>query len=154
VSSLAAAYDTVSGAATIEQGIAAARSNPVEPQNLSGRVVEPGGQTMADPVSELDSLVDLYLQPFTEVRNLGDAYDLMPDRLAVDLYGSHDLAQLLLRLNRAPSRYEFRGPLITVLSPAYLQQLLDAVKLAGQLAAPSRAAPPSYGDLTLREVVL
>ena len=130
--------------------IAAARKNPLEVGNLHTRFrLASSGVEMADPEPAYQPLVE-YLELDVEARDLGTEYDYAPDLLSFTLYGTHDLWPLLLQLNRAPSRADFRGPVFRVLKAGAVGRILDVVKTSKRRV--ERSGVPEVGDLTLRPV--
>ena len=145
-------YDS-SQAVDLLDEVALARKNPIEIGQLHARIVEPGGLTMADPEWALQPVLGLLRETATEVIAIGRQYDHLPDLLSRALYGTHDLWPLLMHLNGAGTRAEFRGPRARVVSPASGPQLLRALRFARARAQAADARGiPAAGDLTVRAV--
>ena len=83
----------------------------------------------------------------------GTDYDYAPDKMSFELYGTHELWPILLRLNYATHRGEFRGPELRFISPIYTGQLLIISRFGVERATRSdKTGIPDYGDLTVRKV--
>jgi hypothetical protein len=143
-------YDPPTLSPDLPGEVAAAASSPLEISNFYSRMVTPGGIAILGPEWTLYDLMPLISLTMTEVLNLGNTYDYMPDTLSRVLYGTHDLWPLLLDLNNASCRAEFTGPNFIVVKQGSAPLLLQAFALAAARAAQATAnGIPSYGDLTL-----
>ena len=110
------------------------------------------GVMMADPewaTAPLDPL----LETMAISADYGTDYDYAPDKMSFELYGTHELWPILLRLNYATHRGEFRGPELRFISPIYTGQLLIISRFGVERATRSdKTGIPDYGDLTVRKV--
>ena len=131
-------------------GIKHAKTNPIEIANQSFTFVDSNGFAMTDP--------EFALQPFEgsleasiAESNFGTVYDHLPDAMSFALYGTHDLWYLLMRLNGASVRGEFRGPVLRFYQPSIASGiLLNAMKQVRRRIA--TVTPIQTQDLTLRPV--
>lgn len=142
------AFDSVKP--DLREGIKHAKTNPIEIGNQSAEFVSPDGFVMADPEFALQPF-EGFLEASVTEGNFGTMYDHLPDAMSLALYGTHDLWYLLMRLNGAASRGDFRGPTLRFYRPeAAAGVLLDALKQVRRriASAPSQRA----GDLALRPV--
>ena len=131
-------------------GIKHARTNPIEIANMSSSFVDTGGFVMADPEFALQPY-EGFLEASIAESDFGTLYDHLPDVMSFALYGTHDLWYLLMRLNGASVRGEFRGPVLRFYQPGVVSGILmTAMKQAKRRVA--SAPVPQMEDLTLRPV--
>ena len=142
------AYD--SAKPDIRDSIAHAKTNPIEVGSQAGEFVDPQGFTMADPELTLTPF-EGFLADYVLTVEYGSTYDGLPDVLSHALYRTHDLWYLLMRLNGASTRADFRGPTLKVFDPVAVGAgVLDALKAAKKRV--DRSAVIATEDLTLRPV--
>ena len=135
----------------IRDEIAAATSNPLEPGRQHSHFTI-GGVTMADPEWDLAPLAPL-LETMTEEIDFGDKYDFQPDKLSFDIYGTHELWVVLLRINGAAGRHEFRGPKLKIIRPTWIGQLVDMLRFGVKRAEREDInGVEVIGNLTVRTV--
>jgi hypothetical protein len=127
-----------------------AASNPLEISHQCARFLDPAGVEMFDPemaVAPFDGALEVQI----DEADFGTKYDCLPEALCFDLYGTHDLWYMLMRINGATTRSEFVGPRLKFYRAVSSSgTLLDALKLAKRRvdATPVLAAE----DLTIKRV--
>jgi hypothetical protein len=131
--------------------ITAAKTNPLEP-GRQYRTFAIGGVAMKDPEWEMEPLAPLLDTMYAE-NDFGTTYDYMPDKLSHELYGTHELWLILMRINGAKHRGEFVGPVLRYIRPAYAADLLQMVRFGVTQAAVADASGIQVvDDLTVRTV--
>lgn len=135
----------------IADSVAHAKKNLAEIGNQSPLIREPGGYTMQSPVWPLTALSGVIEDSIVTI-DRGSMYDYLPEGLSRELYGTVDLWYILLRLNGAMTRGQFRGPTFRVYkSETASGILLDVVKRGASRSRTTQLNPVE--DLTIRRVV-
>lgn len=132
--------------------IAASKTNPLEPGRQYARVVGLDGLEMSDPEWELAPLAPL-LETMADEADFGDAYDGLPDKFSKDLYDTHELWLVLMYINGAKHRGEFRGPRLKYIRAASTAELLAIIRFGVARAQAADAdGLQQVTDLTVRQV--
>ena len=135
----------------IRAEIAEAAGNPLEPGRLHSHF-STNGVEMADPEWDMSPLAPL-LDTMIEEMDFGDTYDYQPDKLSFDVYGTHELWIVLLRINGAVGRHEFRGPKLKIVKPSWASQLVDMIRFGVKRAEREDSnGVEAIGNLTVRTV--
>ena len=112
------------------------------------------GVEFSDPEWQLAPLAPL-LSEMTEERDFGDSYDYMPDKLSMDLYGTHELWPVLLYINLKFDRASFKGPTLKTIGLQYSNQLLEMLRFGKKRAAAfDEDGIPNITDLTIKQVYI
>ena len=107
---------------------------------------------IADPEIATKPL-EPYFKEMTTQMDFGTDYDYMPDKMSFELYGTHELWPLLLNLNGATHRGEFKGPTLKYISPLHIGALLSIFKFGVKRATEDNEVNiPQYTDLTVKKV--
>ena len=131
-----------------------AKRNPIEISRQHRRFVVYDTVKIDSPLWDTEPVAAL-LQGMTQVVNLGAEYDYLPDKLSFVLYGTHELWPILLRLNEATHRADFRGPMIKIIGSGYLNQLLKTLEFGRKRAERADGLGiPVLGDLTIKRVLV
>jgi hypothetical protein len=110
------------------------------------------GVQFADPQWDLEPLQDL-LVTMSKTSDFGTKYDYMPDKMSFDIYGTHELWPILLKLNNATDRSKFVGPKLVYIGTEYATQLVEMLKFGLKRAEAADAIRiPVISDLTIKEV--
>jgi hypothetical protein len=107
--------------------------------------------TMSDPEWDLTPLAPL-LDEMTDEADFGTDYDYMPDKMSWELYGTHELWPVLLRLNKAMTRAQFRGPRLKFIRADMSNKLLSMLRFGINRAEAADKSMPVVGDLTVKKV--
>jgi hypothetical protein len=144
-----------SSSADIPEEIEKAAVNPtVVARQYAHFVQESTGLKMAEPEWCLSPLAPL-LDTMSVVGDFGNSYDYMPDKMSFELYGTHELWPILMRLNGALERSDFRGPKLMYVKQDSAGQLLDMLRFGvARAERTDEASMLTIGDLTVRKVVL
>ena len=116
----------------LREEIEAAKTNPLEPSKQHRHFISKGIK-MSDPEWDAAPLAPL-LQTMLAERDFGSAYDYLPDKLSYDLYGTHELWQVLLRVNSAMGRHDFVGPRFKFIKESAVPTLLDILRFGATRA--------------------
>ena len=114
--------------------------------------VEASGAQMSDPEWDLAPLAALFEEKAMSA-DFGAKYDHMPDKMSKELYDTHELWPLLLRLNGAVDRASFKGPLLRFIRSDLAGSIVPLMRFGAARAARADAlGVPDVGDLTVRRV--
>ena len=129
--------------------------NPTVIARQYGHFLQAGtGLLMSDPEWCLAPLAPL-LDGMAEEKDFGTAYDYMPDRMSYELYGTHELWPILLRLNGAEGRHAFVGPRLRYIRADSIGRFLEMLRFGVARAERADSRPPlEAGNLTVREVLV
>lgn len=147
-----AAFDNYdSSQADLVDEIASAKTNPLEPGRQYATFVASGVE-MSDPMWEMAPLAPL-LDTMTDQADFGEQYDYLPDKMSKELYGTHELWLILMYINGAKNRGEFRGPTLKFIRGGQTNQLLQMIRFGVTNAAVADAGGIEVvEDLTVRTV--
>lgn len=135
----------------IRAEITEAATNPLEPGRQHSHF-SIGGVEIADPEWDMTPLAPL-LDTMIEELDFGDTYDYQPDKLSFDVYGTHELWVVLLRINGAAGRHEFRGPKLKIIKPSWTSQLVDMIRFGVKRSEREDAnGVEAIGNLTVKTV--
>ncbi len=124
-------------------------SNPVEVTNFHVTFHNPDGYAIADPQWTLEEIMP-FIKELTETTDFGDRFDYLPDLLSAALYGTPDFWPILMELNGAGARSDFKGPTFRYVKRDSFGSLLKALRLGRDRRLV--AADVQYEDITVREV--
>ena len=143
-----------SSSADILEEIEKASENPtVVSRQFSHFVQAETGLTMVDPEWCLAPLAP-FLDEMSFTGDFGTTYDHLPDKMSFEIYGTHELWPLLLKMNGATGRHNFRGPKLRYVRSEYAPRLLEMLRFGLARAERIDASKPVVGDLTVREVLV
>jgi len=146
-------YDVTSLSADLVDDARNASKSPIETSRFCVPCYEVGDELIVDPETTVELVLPLIEETMVEQIKVGDRWDCLPDNLSYALYGAHDLWPLLLRLNGATNRADFKGPVFRIVSPSLVGPLLEALRLCRSVQVNRlRETPAVYGDLTLRRI--
>jgi hypothetical protein len=142
-------YDSTSPDLVDEVALAA--KNPLEIGRQYKQLVV-GATTITDPQWEMSG-IDSLLDTMVSTDDFGTQYDFLPDKMSSELYDTHELWAILMRINGARTRADFRGPKLKYVTSGYTGQLLAMLAMGQKRAAAAdKKGIPTLEDLTVRKV--
>ena len=140
--------------ADIVDDIESAKTNPVVIARQHRHFVQAEtGATMSDPEWDLAPLAPL-LEEMADEADFGSDYDMLPDKMSKELYDTHELWPVLMRLNKVATRHDFRGPRLRFIRPDLAGKLLAMLRFGITRAETADASIPRVGNLTVRKVLV
>lgn len=129
-----------------------AATNPTVIARQYRHFVQDGSDlAISDPEWDLAPLAPL-LEEMTDEADFGTDFDYMPDKMSKELYGTHELWPVLLRINKAMTRSQFRGPRLKFIRADMSNKLLSMLRFGYTRAEAADKAMPVVGDLTVKKV--
>jgi hypothetical protein len=143
-----------SSATDLPQEIKFSKTNLLENSKQSTKIQLDDNITMLNPEWNLPILSSL-INEMVKTENFNTKYDYLPDKLSFDMYGTHELWQILMHINGANTRIEFIGPELKFIDTWYIPRLLDILKFGRNRVEKSNLNTIlRYQNLTIKEVLV
>lgn len=138
--------------ATIEKMLSHYKTNPVNETYLRSKFIL-SGHVLQDPFSKLRPHMELIKTEYTQEITLTREFWYSPEEFSYELYGTYELANILLYINDMATNHEFKRNTVKVIRNNKISDLIKLLKrVHDQTKIEHNTGIMNIPDLTIRKL--